>query len=88
MSAAGTEASHPGISVGPTSDFSKPIFAVNGTAYGGGSELAQSTDFILATESATFGQPGAMLGLASGRFTRPAAAPPAPREGTPDADDR
>ena len=45
----------------------KPIFAaVNGTAYGGGSALAQSTDFILAAESATFGQPEAMLGLAAG----------------------
>ena len=45
----------------------KPIFAaVNGIAYGGGSELAQSTDFILAADSATFGQPEAMLGLAAG----------------------
>ena len=45
----------------------KPIFAaVNGTAYGGGSELAQSTDFILASQNATFGQPEAMLGLAAG----------------------
>jgi enoyl-CoA hydratase len=45
----------------------KPIFAaVNGIAYGGGSELAQSTDFILAAERATFGQPEAMLGLAAG----------------------
>ena len=45
----------------------KPIFAaVNGIAYGGGSELAQSTDFIIASESATFGQPGAMIGLAAG----------------------
>ena len=36
----------------------KPIFAVvNGIAYGGGSELAQSTDFIIASENATFGQP-------------------------------
>ena len=78
MSAAGTEASHPGISVGPTSDFSKPIFAVNGTAYGGGSELAQSTDFILATESATFGQPEAMLGL-----PRAAAHPPCCRASCP-----
>jgi len=45
----------------------KPIFAaVNGTAYGGGSELAQSTDFVIASQNATFGQPEAMLGLAAG----------------------
>ena len=45
----------------------KPIFAaVNGTAYGGGCELAQSTDFIIASDNATFGQPEAMLGLAAG----------------------
>src|ERR671910_2919017 len=45
----------------------KPIFtAVNGVAYGGGSEIAQSTDFIVASENATFGQPEAMLGLAAG----------------------
>jgi enoyl-CoA hydratase/carnithine racemase len=45
----------------------KPIFtAVNGIAYGGGCELAQSTDFIIASENATFGQPEAMLGLAAG----------------------
>jgi enoyl-CoA hydratase len=45
----------------------KPIFAaVNGIAYGGGCEIAQSTDFIIASDSATFGQPEAMLGLAAG----------------------
>ena len=45
----------------------KPIFAaVNGIAYGGGCELAQSTDFIIASTQATFGQPEAMLGLAAG----------------------
>jgi enoyl-CoA hydratase len=44
-----------------------PIFAaVNGIAYGGGSEIAQSTDFIIASDNATFGQPEAMLGLAAG----------------------
>ncbi|MGX7680305.1 enoyl-CoA hydratase/isomerase family protein [Jatrophihabitans sp. DSM 45814] len=45
----------------------KPIFAaVNGIAYGGGCELAQSTDFIIASDVATFGQPEAMLGLSAG----------------------
>ena len=45
----------------------KPIFAaVNGIAYGGGCELAQSSDFIIASANATFGQPEAMLGLAAG----------------------
>jgi enoyl-CoA hydratase/carnithine racemase len=45
----------------------KPVFtAVNGIAYGGGCELAQSTDFIIASTTATFGQPEAMLGLAAG----------------------
>ncbi len=45
----------------------KPIFAaVNGIAYGGGSELAQSTDFIIAADTATFGQPEAMIGLSAG----------------------
>jgi enoyl-CoA hydratase len=45
----------------------KPIFAaVNGIAYGGGSEIAQSTDFIIAAQNATFGQPEAMIGLAAG----------------------
>ncbi len=45
----------------------KPIIAaVNGIAYGGGSEIAQSTDFIIASENATFGQPEAMIGLSAG----------------------
>jgi enoyl-CoA hydratase len=45
----------------------KPILAaVNGIAYGGGSELAQSTDFIIAADNATFGQPEAMIGLSAG----------------------
>jgi enoyl-CoA hydratase len=45
----------------------KPIFAaVNGIAYGGGCEVAQSTDFIIASHNATFGQPEAMLGLSAG----------------------
>jgi enoyl-CoA hydratase len=45
----------------------RPILAaVNGIAYGGGSEIAQSTDFIIASENATFGQPESMIGLAAG----------------------
>jgi enoyl-CoA hydratase/carnithine racemase len=45
----------------------KPIFAaVNGMAYGGGCELAQSTDFIIASANASFAQPEVMLGLAAG----------------------
>src|SRR3954470_5730085 len=44
----------------------KPIFAVvNGIAYGGGSEIAQSTEFLIASDNATFGQPEAMIGLAA-----------------------
>jgi enoyl-CoA hydratase len=45
----------------------KPIFAaVNGLAYGGGCEIAQSTDFIIASHNAVFGQPEAMIGLSAG----------------------
>jgi enoyl-CoA hydratase len=54
----------------------KPIFtAVNGIAYGGGCELTQSTDFIIASDNAVFGQPEAMLGLAAGGGS-PALLPP------------
>lgn len=45
----------------------RPIFtAVNGMAYGGGCEMAISTDFIIASEDACFGQPEAMVGLSAG----------------------
>ncbi|KRA24462.1 hypothetical protein ASD65_08535 [Microbacterium sp. Root61] len=45
----------------------KPVIAaVNGIAYGGGSEIAQSADFIIASDNATFGQPEAMIGLSAG----------------------
>ncbi|MEV6850283.1 enoyl-CoA hydratase/isomerase family protein [Actinoplanes sp. NPDC051411] len=45
----------------------KPIFAaVNGIAYGGGCEIAQSADFIIASQNAVFGQPETMIGLAAG----------------------
>lgn len=45
----------------------KPVFAaVNGKALGGGCEIAQSTDFIIASETAIFGQPEAALGLSAG----------------------
>ena len=68
----------------------KPIFAaVNGIAYGGGSELAQSTDFIIASDNATFGQPEAMIGLAAGGGSPvflPRVLPPG--QGAADADDR
>jgi len=45
----------------------KPIFAaVHGMAYGGGCEIAISTDFIIASDDAVFGQPEAMVGLSAG----------------------
>jgi enoyl-CoA hydratase len=42
------------------------IAAVHGMAYGGGCEIAISTDFIIASDDAVFGQPEAMVGLAAG----------------------
>jgi enoyl-CoA hydratase len=45
----------------------RPIFsAVHGMAYGGGCEIAISTDFIIASDEARFGQPEAMVGLSAG----------------------
>ena len=45
----------------------RPVFtAVHGMAYGGGCEMAISTDFIIASEEAVFGQPEAMVGLSAG----------------------
>jgi enoyl-CoA hydratase len=45
----------------------RPIFAaVHGMAYGGGCEIAISTDFIIASEEAVFGQPEALVGLSAG----------------------
>ena len=42
------------------------IAAVHGMAYGGGCEIAMSTDFIIASDDAVFGQPEAMVGLSAG----------------------
>jgi enoyl-CoA hydratase len=45
----------------------RPIFAaVHGMAYGGGCEIAISTDFIIASDDAVFGQPEALVGLSAG----------------------
>jgi enoyl-CoA hydratase len=45
----------------------KPIIAaVHGMAYGGGCEMAISTDFIVGSDDAVFGQPEAMVGLSAG----------------------
>ena len=68
----------------------KPIFtAVNGLAYGGGCELAQSTDFIIASDqrhlrpARVHARPGGRRGV-----TCAAAPPAAPRQGAADAHDR
>lgn len=42
------------------------IAAVHGMAYGGGCEIAISTDFIIAADDAVFGQPEALVGLSAG----------------------
>jgi enoyl-CoA hydratase len=42
------------------------IAAVHGMAYGGGCEIAISTDFIIASDNAVFGQPEALVGLSAG----------------------
>jgi enoyl-CoA hydratase len=42
------------------------IAAVQGMAYGGGCEIAISTDFIIASEDALFGQQEAAVGLSAG----------------------
>jgi enoyl-CoA hydratase len=45
----------------------RPIFAaIHGMAYGGGCEIAISTDFIIASDEAVFAQPEAMVGLSAG----------------------
>jgi enoyl-CoA hydratase len=42
------------------------IAAVHGMAYGGGCEIAISTDFVIASDDALFGQPEAVVGLSAG----------------------
>jgi len=46
---------------------SRPIIAaVHGMVYGGGNEIAISTDFIIASDDAVFGNPETMVGLSPG----------------------
>lgn len=48
-------------------NFRKPIFAaVNGVAVGGGLEMAMSTDFLICSENARFGQPEVTRGIQPG----------------------
>ena len=42
------------------------IAAVQGMAYGGGCEIASSTDFIIASDDSAFSQPEAIVGLSAG----------------------
>ena len=65
------------------------IAAVHGMAYGGGCEIAISTDFIIASDDAVFGQPEAIVGLSAGGGSPiflPRVLPPG--QGHADADDR
>ena len=48
-------------------NFRKPIFAaVNGIAVGGGLEMAMSTDFLICSDNARFGQPEVTRGIQPG----------------------
>ena len=48
-------------------NFRKPIFAaVNGIAVGGGIEMAMSTDFLICSDNARFGQPEVTRGIQPG----------------------